>query len=235
MKENYCPLPELIPEALLQRVREVGPALLCDGMKALGILRDGCMDAGVMPVKDDERLMIGTACTVDTEEGDNFPVHAALYQGKPGYILIIAGKGYPERPYLGDLIASTAQAVGLNGIVVDGYVRDRAGLRALDIPVYAKGIMQRGPAKKGPGRINTTVSCAGVTVCPGDLVIGDQDGVTVVPRARIEEALAAAETKAAYEARRRETIAAYAQARQDGEPLPELAPDWVTELLKNNK
>ena len=72
-------------------------------------------------------------------------------------------------------------------------------------------------------------------MCIRDRVVGDGDGVTIVPRARIEDALAAAEKKAAYEAQRRETIAAYSKARQNNEPLPELTPDWVAEILKNNR
>ena len=117
--------------------------------------------------------MVGTACTVDTEDGDNFPVHVAIYQGKPGYVLVVAGKGYTERAYMGDLMGSAADAIGLAGIVVDGYVRDKTGLAALDIPIYAKGFMQRSPLKKGPGEINTIVTCAGVKVAPGDRVVGD--------------------------------------------------------------
>ncbi|WP_028695089.1 S-adenosylmethionine--2-demethylmenaquinone methyltransferase [Pseudomonas cremoricolorata] len=228
--ELYFSLPELIPEDILQRVRKLSPAQLCDGMQGLGIPRNGCMDHDLMPL-DESKIMLGTACTVDTEEGDNFPIHVAIYQSQPGYVLVIAGKGYRGRAYLGDLMAGAAQAIGLSGLVIDGCVRDKLPLAELDIPVYAKGFNQRSPAKQGPGKINALVHCAGVDVAPGDLVFGDYDGVTVVPRARLLEVLEASEKKDAYEARRRAVIDEYARCRAQGTPLPELAPAWVTELL----
>lgn len=232
MSDNkYLPLPELIPQEIIERVKKLSPAQLCDGMASLGIERNGCMDADLLPL-DDSKIMVGTACTVDTEDGDNFPIHVAIYQGKPGYVLVVAGKGYTERAYMGDLMGGAAAAIGLSGIIVDGYVRDKTGLADLDIPVYAKGLMQRSPAKKGPGEINTVVTCAGVKVTPGDLVVGDYDGVTVIPRERIEEVLAAAEKKGDYELKRREAIADYRKCKEEGRGLPNLAPAWVTEMLQ---
>jgi regulator of RNase E activity RraA len=229
-KVNYNDLPELIPQELIDRVKKLSPAQLCDGMETLGIERNGCMDADLMPL-DGSKILIGTACTVDTEDGDNFPVHVAIYKGKPGYVLVVAGKGYTERCYMGDLMGSAAEAVGLNGIIIDGYVRDKEGLANLSIPIYAKGIMQRSPAKRGPGEINTIVTCAGVKVKPGDLILGDYDGVTVIPRDRIEEVLEAAEKKDAYEAKRRVTITEYVRCKHNNDPLPELAPAWVTDMI----
>jgi Demethylmenaquinone methyltransferase len=233
-KVNYNELPELIPQAWIDRAKKLSPAQLCDGMDKLGIERNGCMDASLMP-QDSNKVMIGTACTVDTEDGDNFPIHVAIYQGKPGYVLVVAGKGYTERAYMGDLMGSSAEAVGLNGIIIDGYVRDKVGLAELSTPIYAKGIMQRSPLKKGPGEINTVVTCAGVKVTPGDLVMGDYDGVTVIPRDRIEEVLEAAEKKDSYEVKRRATIAEYSRCKKNKEPLPELAPAWVTEMINTSK
>lgn len=233
-KVNYNEFPELIPQEIIERVRKLSPAQLCDGMEKLGIARNGCMDAGLMPL-DSNKVLIGTACTVDTEDGDNFPIHVAIYQGKPGYILVVAGKGYTERAYLGDLMGSSAEAVGIDGIIIDGCVRDKIGLTQLSIPVYAKGIMQRSPAKRGPGEINTVVTCAGVKVTPGDLIFGDADGITVVPRDRIEEVLELAEKKESYEVKRRATIAEYSRCRKNKETLPELAPAWVTEMISSSK
>ena len=229
--EHYFPLPDLIPEDLLARFRQLSPAQRCDGMQSLGIPRNGCMDADLMPL-DESKVMLGTAYTVDTEDGDNFPIHVAVYQGQPGYVLVVAGKAYPGRAYIGDLMAGAAQAVGLSGMVIDGCVRDKVPLAQLDIPIYAKGFMQRSPGKQGPGKINANVTCAGVEVAPGDLVFGDYDGVTVVPRARLVEVLEASEKKSAYENQRREVIDAYTRARDSGQPLPALAPAWVTELLE---
>ncbi len=222
----YHNLPGLLPKSIIERVQKYSPAQLCDGMKGLGILRDGCMDANMMPI-DEKKLMIGTACTVDTEDGDNFPIHIALAQGKPGYVLVVAGKGHTERAYLGDLMGATAEAVGFNGIIVDGLVRDKKGLKNLSIPVYSKGFMQRSPSKKGPGSINTRVFCAGVVVEPGDLVIGDYDGVTVIPQALIETVLEKAKQKDGYEIERRQKIGEYVKCIEQGQKPPDITPDWI--------
>ncbi len=230
---NYHELPQLIPQEIIDRVKKLSPAQLCDGMKGLGVLSDGCMAGDIMPI-DENKVMVGTACTVDTEGGDNFPIHVALGQGKPGYVMIIAGKGDRSRAYMGDLMGSTAEAVGLNGVVVDGYVRDKIGLRDLSIPIYSRGFMQRGPSKKGPGKINSSVVCGGVVINPGDLVVGDYDGVTVVPRELIEVVLENAEKKDAYEVKRRETISEYVACVKAGKEPPEIAPAWVKEMLENN-
>lgn len=231
-KIKYNKMPDLISAEIIERVSKLSPALICDGMKDLGIINDGCMDASILPL-DETKVMIGTAYTVDTELGDNFPIHLAIYQGKPGYVLLVSGKGYQEKAYIGDLIGGAADAIGLTGIVVDGYVRDKLGLKELEIPIYSKGLMQRGPGKKGPGEINTTVMCGGIKVEPGDLVFGDCDGVTIIPRDRIEEVLEKAEEKNAYEEIRKNQIAEYRRCLLEGEDLPDLVPGWVNDMLKD--
>ena len=232
MSESYYkPLPELIPSDIIERYSKLSSAQLCDGMEGLGILRNGAMDATILPV-DNRMRMIGTASTVETEEGDNFPIHVAIYQCKPGYILVVDGKAYTERAYMGDLMVSASKAIGLEGVVVDGYVRDREGLTEIGMPVFSRGFMQRSPSKKGPGKINCTVNCGGVLVQPGDLIFGDYDGVTVVPRESILEVLERAEKKGAYEKNRRKTIDTYAKCRENGEELPVIAPAWVSEMIE---
>ena len=99
------------------------------------------------------------------------------------------------------------------------------------MPIFSRGFMQRTPSKKGPGKINTPITCGGVEVHPGDLVLGDADGVTVVPKELIEAVLAKAEEKLEYEKNRRIRIAEYAKAREEGRELPDLAPGWVREML----
>lgn len=228
--EQYHALPPLVEEIYVKQARRFGSANLCDGMKGLGIPNDGCMDASMLPI-DDRLMMVGTACTVETQDGDNFPIHVAIYQGQPGYVLVVGGKGYMQKAYMGDLMGGAAKAIGFEGIVVDGCVRDKLGLMAMQFPVFSKGLMPRGPGKKGPGAINTPVVCAGVTVHPGDLIVGDCDGVAVVPRDKIEEVLQAAEKKVVYEIGRRQAIAEYEQCRNDHTELPNLSPSWVTEML----
>jgi regulator of RNase E activity RraA len=221
--------PELIDESLIERVKKLNSAQLCDGMEGLGILRSGCMDAEIMPV-DENMKVIGTAYTISTEEGDNFPIHMSIYRNKPGYVLVIDGKAYDQRAYMGDMMIAAAQAVGLNGIVIDGYVRDRIGLKEIGFPVFARGFMQRSPMKKGPGEINQTISCGGVSINPGDLIFGDYDGVTVVPREMIEIVLERAEKKNNYEEQRREAIDNYIDCKEKGIKLPDITPSWVVEM-----
>lgn len=232
--ENYKPLPELIPQDIIDRFSKLSAAQLCDGMKNLGIIRNGCMDASMMPV-DSSMRVVGTACTVSTEEGDNLPIHVAIYQSKPGYVLVVDGKNYSERAYMGDLMVGAAKAVGLNGVVVDGYVRDREGLKQLGLPVFCKGFMQCSPAKKGPGKINIPINCAGISVRPGDLIVGDYDGITVVPRKYINEVLENAEQKAKYEKKREEVIEEYTECINAGTKALDIAPAWVTEMLEKLK
>jgi len=233
MSENYRPLPELLPDEIIERVKKLNPALVSDGCKAVGgIPMDGCMCAEMLPVNPNV-TMVGTAMTVECDNGDNFPIHIATYSGKPGYVMVVDGKGFRDRTYFGDLIVHAAQAVGLEGIVIDGYTRDREGITELGFPVFSLGILQRGPIKKDPGRMNFPVQCGGITVHPGDLVVGGSDGVTVVPRDKIEAVLVEAEKKAAYEDNRDITINEYVRCRREGLPAPELAPQWCLDMMAN--
>lgn len=238
MSENksvYNPMPEPLPEDVIERAKKLNPALLCDGMKGMGVPMDGAMEAAMLPVNPSAPMMVGTAMTIETDNGDNFPIHVATYSAQPGYVMVIDGKGYKDRPYFGDLIAHAAQAVGLAGIVIDGYTRDREGVTELGFPVFSKGLLQRGVVKKDPGNMNIPVQCGGITVNPGDLVVGGSDGVTVVPRDKVYEVLAAAEEKAAYEDDRDATINEYVRCMKEGLEPPQLAPQWVLDMLVEMK
>mgnify|MGYP003375799067 CR=1 FL=1 len=229
---NTCS--ELIDKALLERAKKLGVALLCDGVKKakLDLPNCGCMDAAIMPV-DRGMFMVGTAMTVETANGDNFPIHVASYSApSEGYVMVIDGKNYMGKAYFGDLIMGACQAVGFAGMVIDGYTRDRDGNIELGFPVYSRGFMPNGPIKKDEGNINTPIQCGGVPVKPGDLVMGDSDGVCVIPRKYLEQVLDCAEEKLAYEDKRNETIARYKEAKAKGTPVPELAPQWVLDMMK---
>ena len=228
------PCAPLLSEEQVKRAKNLGVALLLDGIKKakIDLPNGGCMDAEVMPV-DRGMCVVGTALTVETSDGDNFPIHVASYSFKAdGYVMVIDGKAYNKRAYFGDLIMGACQAVGFEGMVIDGYTRDRDGNIELGFPVYSRGFMPCGPIKKNEGNINTSITCAGVNVNPGDMVVGDSDGVCVIPREHIDTVLAAAEEKQEYETKRRETIAAYREARKNGTELPQLAPQWVLDMMK---
>ena len=228
------PCAPLLSDEIIRRAKNLNVPLLLDGVKAakVDIPNGGCMDMHINAV---ERGMtvVGTALTVETDNGDNFPIHVASYSfDAKGYVMVIDGKAYEGRAYFGDLIMGACQAVGFEGMVIDGCTRDRDGNIELNFPVYSRGFMPRGPIKKDEGNINTPIQCGGVRVNPGDLVMGDSDGVCVIPVEYIETVLAEAEKKKAYEDKRNETIAAYRQAKKDGTPLPQLAPQWVLDMMK---
>ena len=229
------PCAPLLPREIVERAEKLNVPLLLDGVKAAGldIPNGGCMDMEIGPV-DRGMCVVGTALTVETANGDNFPIHVASYHFEAdGYVMVIDGKGCRERAYFGDLIMGACQAVGCRGMVVDGCTRDRDGNIELNFPVYSRGFMPRGPIKKDEGNINTPITCGGVRVEPGDLVVGDSDGVCVIPRAHILQVLEKAEKKLAYERKRTETIAAYIQARKEGTSLPQLAPQWVLDMMNS--
>lgn len=223
--------PKLLDDAILARAEKLCSTLICDGMKDLDIPNGGCLEFGIHAIHPSFKL-VGTAMTVETADGDNFPIHVASYSAPAeGYVMVIDGKAYTGRAYLGDLIMGACQAVGYKGIVIDGCTRDYDGNCELKFPVFSRGLLPRGPYKKNEGSINTAIECGGVHVEPGDLVVGDCDGVCVVPRAEIDRVLAAAEKKEAYENKRYETIREYVMAKTEGKPLPQLAPQWVLDMM----
>lgn len=225
----------LLPKEVIERAKKLNVALILDGVKAakIDIPNGGCMDAAIMPVERGMKV-VGTALTVETADGDNFPIHVASYSFKAeGYVMVIDGKGYMGRAYFGDLIMGACQAVGFEGMVVDGCTRDIDGNIEMNFPVYSRGIMPRGPIKKEEGNINTEIMCAGVKAAPGDLVVGDSNGVCIIPKEYIEVVLKEAEKKQIYEENRDKTIEAYREAKKNGEALPQLAPQWVLDMMKN--
>ena len=230
MNSNWNDTPELLPAEVIARAEKLEPALVSDGMKGTDIPGEGTMDAEIMPV-DPSMKIVATAITVNTCNGDNFPIHYATYTTPPGYVMVIDGNDFTRKAYLGDLIAGAAKAVGFKGIVIDGYVRDYEGLKELGLPIFCKGFMQAGPIKKGPGQVNVPIHCGGVSVEPGDLVAAGADGGSVVPRARIDEILTNAEAKQRLDLAMQANIDAYNEAVSRGEEPPKLMPAWIEALI----
>lgn len=126
------------------------------------------------------RQLLGTAFTVKVPLGDNLMFHQALDMAQPGDVLVVDGGSGNNRSLCGELMMTFAQGKGLAGVVVDGCVRDWDGLETLTMPIYAKGITPQGPWKNGPGEINVPVSCGGQVIFPGDILVGDRDGIVVI-------------------------------------------------------
>lgn len=159
-----------------------------------------------------EGLLIGPALTVRTRPGDNLLVHKALNMAVAGDVIVIDAGGELSNAILGELMIAYAKYKGVAGIVVNGAVRDYASIRADDFPLYAAGITHRGPFKDGPGEVNVPVSLNGMIVNPGDLVVGDADGVVSVGLDELDAVYTEASAK-----HRKETaqLAAIAEGKND--------------------
>lgn len=231
MEYDYRPLPELIPADLMARAEKLSTPNICDGFSKLKLNPvQYTMDTAIKPITNDMKI-VATAATVDTKDGDNLPIHVAIYSCKPGYCIVVAGKAAEERAYMGDLMGSAANAIGVKGIIVDGYIRDKLGLTEVGMPMFSRGYKPASPSKIGPGAINTEVECGKVTVKPGDLIVADCDGVVCVPRELIADVLTKAEEKIAYEEKRVDAIQNYIRCKEEGKALPDLTPGWVKEML----
>lgn len=214
----------VVSKDLIARAKKLNSTLLSDVMGCTG-----AMDHQIKPVAKGMNV-VGTAFTVSLRPGDNLFLHQAIYSAKEGDVLIVDGKDHKGHAYLGELMAHSAKAVGIEGIVIDGLVRDKLALEELTLPIYSKGFMPNGPYKDGPGELNQTISCGGVKVAPGDLVIADDDGVVIVPKEKAEHLLTLAEEKQTYEHQRLKTIQQYVdEGKQD---ISLLAPAWLEGRMK---
>lgn len=150
--------------------------------------RSRCMSAAIKPIKDGMR-MVGQARTVQAMVGDNSAAHAALAIAQRGEVLVIDGCGHVDTALWGGIMTAAAVERGLGGVVIDGAIRDVAELRRTNLPMFARGAVPRGPHKGFGGAIDGPVSVGGVAIHPGDLILGDDDGVTVVPLAEVDSVL----------------------------------------------
>ena len=137
------------------------------------------MSADIHNVVNDTAL-VGPACTVKVFPGDNLMVHKALDAAKPGDVVVIDTSGSQRNAVLGDLVTNKALHRGIAGFVVDGLVRDLPGLKEVGLPVFARGITPFGPLHRGPGELNYAISCGGIVVKAGDIIVADHNGVVVV-------------------------------------------------------
>lgn len=169
--------------------------------------RWGTMAGDIRPLWRGARL-VGSALPVWVRPGDNLLLHRALQAARPGDVLVVNGHGSLQHAVFGELMGRQAVAVGLAGLVVDGAVRDRRALEELRFPVFARGCCPGGPAKGELGEVGYPVACGGVVCTAGDVVIGDDDGIVVVPRADAGVVLAAAREIHRWEAARRRAVAA---------------------------
>ena len=200
-------LPEIIRDfervdaRIVQQAAEFQAAILAD---VAG--RRGTMHSRVAPVHERMKLA-GPAFTVEVRPGDNLMIHAAMALAQPGDIIVVDGKGDQTAALMGTLMLSACKKLKLGGVIIDGSIRDKLELLDLGFPVFSAGFNPAGPTKFVPGRINHPISAGGVTIHPGDLVVGDADGVVVIERAKAPAMMSLATKKVADEAARIEAIA----------------------------
>ena len=144
----------------------------------------------------------GPALTVEVRPGDNLMIHAALAVAKPGDVIVVDGKGDLSSALMGEIMSQQAVALGVVAVVIDGAVRDSVAICELGLPMFAAGLNPNGPTKFVPGRLNHPISIGGVSVKPGDLVVGDADGVTVIEREKAAAMMPLAAKKVADETKR---------------------------------
>jgi 4-hydroxy-4-methyl-2-oxoglutarate aldolase len=195
--KTTLPAAQRVPREAVERARQVPSSTLHE---AAG--RIGSLPSAIKPITTGFRVC-GPAITVHSPGGDNLWLHRAIYEAQPGDVLVVYVSEAFEHGYWGEVMSTAAKVRGLAGLVIDGCVRDGAVLGQMDFPVFARGLCMRGTGKDfgARGWINAPVRIGDVIVSPGDLVLGDGDGVVAIPREGVEEALQAAARREEAEAR----------------------------------
>lgn len=205
--------------ALLQKLEGVQTGHVVDAM-----LGRGALEHPIKPVDPDRAQFVGAALTVETGPSDNLAIIAALAIAQPGDVIITASDAFSVTAVVGDNVSWMAKNKGVVAIVIDGMARDRDGIVGVGLPVFARGITPNSCVKSGPGKIGLPIVCGGVAVSSGDVVVGDRDGVVIIPRLEAEAVIGRIDEVKRAEVATQAKIAAGMTH-----------PGWVDELLSSDR
>lgn len=184
----------------INQLRDLGAATVYEAQGAKGAL-----DHGIKPIDPSVKLA-GPAYTVDCRPADNLMLHYAVQKARPGDVLVVDAKAFMEAGPWGDVLTIQAMKVGIAGLVINGCVRDASLIIELGFPVFCRGLSIKGTGKNQPGKVGVPVLIGDVQINPGDIVVGDRDGIVVVPQAEVDSAIATSLAREAKEEQQRKAI-----------------------------
>lgn len=225
-----------LAETIYGRLEKLSVSAICDAMVECGYSLGNAFPAAVKPVCFTQKI-IGLATPIKAIDGNSLPLHLAIYLYSRERILVVATDSYDKGPYLGDIMALTAQLNGCNGIVIDGYIRDIDSIRQLDIPVFCRGAMPNKLQKTDEGSINFPITIGSTEIHSGDIIVGDENGIVIIPEKQLERVVVGAEKKEVADNKRRIVSAQfdYATVKTKEDYIPIMTNEMAQYIVTKNQ